>query len=75
VFEFMMNALRLPAGFPDKLFIERTGQPLTAAEPGLSRAIDQGLLTRARGEVRPTVLGLRFLNDLVGLFLPSGGRS
>jgi oxygen-independent coproporphyrinogen-3 oxidase len=69
-FEFMMNALRLTAGFPEKLFTERTGQPLTGAEPGLSTAIERGLLTRSRGEIRPTALGLRFLNDLMGLFLP-----
>jgi oxygen-independent coproporphyrinogen-3 oxidase len=69
VFEFMLNALRLPGGFPEKLFTERTGLALGAAEPGLSRAIERGLVTRARGEIRPTALGLRFLNDLVGLFL------
>ena len=69
-FEFMMNALRLPAGFPEKLFVERTGQSLAAAEPGLSLAIERGLLERRRGEIRPTALGLRFLNDLMGLFLP-----
>jgi oxygen-independent coproporphyrinogen-3 oxidase len=73
VFEFMMNALRLTDGFPEKLFGERTGQPLSAAEPGLGTAIERGLLTRARGEIRPTALGLRFLNDLMGMFLPGGG--
>jgi oxygen-independent coproporphyrinogen-3 oxidase len=71
VFEFMLNALRLPGGFPEKLFRERTGQPLAAAEPGLSQAIERGLVTRERGEIRPTGLGLRFLNDVVGLFLPA----
>ena len=69
-FEFMMNALRLPEGFPEKLFAERTGQPLSAAEPGLSEAIERGLLIRERGEIRPTPLGRRFLNDLMALFLP-----
>ncbi len=69
-FEFMLNALRLPAGFPEKLFGERTGLALSAAEPGLSAAIGKGLVTRERGEIRPTPLGLRFLNDLTALFLP-----
>jgi oxygen-independent coproporphyrinogen-3 oxidase len=69
-FEFMMNALRLPAGFPEKLFAERAGQPLSAVEPGLSVAIGRGLLERGRGEIFPTALGLRFLNDLMALFLP-----
>lgn len=70
VFEFMLNALRLTVGFPEKLFSARTGQPLAAAEPGLSRAIEAGLLERVRGEIRPTARGLRYLNDLTGLFLP-----
>jgi len=73
VFEFMLNALRLPQGFPEKLFGERTGQPLAAAEPGLSTALERELLLRERGTIRPTALGLRFLNDLVGLFLPGAG--
>jgi oxygen-independent coproporphyrinogen-3 oxidase len=68
-FEFMMNALRLPQGFPEKLFAERTAQPLSAAEPALSQAIGRGLLERSRGEIRPTALGQRFLNDLIGMFL------
>lgn len=74
-FEFMLNALRLPGGFPEKLFAERTGQPLAAAEPGLSQAIERGLLTRARGEIRPTEVGLRFLNDVTALFLPDATES
>ncbi len=44
VFEFMMNALRLPAGFPEKLLTARTGLPLAAAEPGLSQGLERGLL-------------------------------
>ncbi|MCC7257062.1 MAG: oxygen-independent coproporphyrinogen III oxidase-like protein [Gammaproteobacteria bacterium] len=70
VFEFLMNALRLPGGFPEKLLAERTGVTLAAAEPGLSTAIDRGLIERRAGEIRPTSLGLRFLNDLLALFLP-----
>lgn len=69
IFEFMLNALRLPGGFPEKLLTERTGQPLSAAEPGLSTAIGRGLLERSRGGIRPTALGLRFLNDLLELFM------
>lgn len=72
VFEFMMNALRLPQGFPEALFGERTGQPLSAAEPALSQACARGLLERSGERIRPTALGLRFLNELLGLFLPAG---
>ncbi len=73
-FEFMMNALRLPGGFPEKLFVERTGLALAAAEPALSTAIERGLLERSRGEIRPTAFGLRYLNDLMTLFLPERSR-
>ncbi|MBW7931357.1 MAG: oxygen-independent coproporphyrinogen III oxidase-like protein [Gammaproteobacteria bacterium] len=72
VFEFMMNALRLPQGFPVALFGERTGQPLSATEPALSQACARGLLERSAERIRPTALGLRFLNELLGLFLPAG---
>lgn len=76
VFEFMLNALRLPQGFPEKLFGERTGQSLSAAEPALSQACARGLLERSGERIRPTALGLRFLNELLALFLPAGdGRA
>ena len=42
---------------------------------GVGRALERGLIERSRGEIRPTALGLRFLNDLVGLFLPDGGTA
>ncbi len=73
VFEFLMNALRLPRGFPEKLLAERTGATLAAAEPGLGTAIGRELLERRAGEIRPTALGLRFLNELLALFLPPTG--
>ncbi|MDX1654624.1 MAG: radical SAM family heme chaperone HemW, partial [Candidatus Competibacteraceae bacterium] len=42
--EFMLNALRLVAGVPAALFSQRCALPLTALEPALSRAREQGLL-------------------------------
>lgn len=69
-FEFMLNALRLTGGFPLALFPERTGLPLAALEPALSRAEDQGYIERDWQRVRPTERGQRFLNEVVGLFLP-----
>ena len=39
----------------------------------MTTAIERGLLERSRGEIRPTPLGLRFLNDLLGLFLGDAG--
>lgn len=68
--EFLMNALRLVDGVPMALFEERTGLPLTALEQGLSRARERGLMATAVERLRPTDLGLRFLNDLLQEFMP-----
>ncbi len=73
--EFMMNALRLAEGFPASLFAERTGLSLAAVEEPLRRAEAAGLLERDAFTVRPTPRGRRFLNDLLGLFLPVPARS
>ena len=69
-FEFMLNALRLTGGFPLAIFSRRTGLPRAALEPALSRAEEQGYVERDWQRVRPTERGQRFLNELVGLFLP-----
>jgi oxygen-independent coproporphyrinogen-3 oxidase len=68
-FEFMMNALRLLDGVPLQLFTERTGVPLTAALAPLEEARDRGWVVRDYRQLRPTVAGQRFLNDLLQLFL------
>jgi oxygen-independent coproporphyrinogen-3 oxidase len=70
----MMNALRLTEGFPVAMFAERTGMPITAAERALAQAEARGLIARDHERVRPTALGRRYLNDLLGLFLPEEGR-
>lgn len=69
-FEFMLNALRLTRGFPQKLFAERTGFPLATVGRVMREAEDKGLLTIDDAFIRPTGLGRRFLNDLTALFLP-----
>jgi oxygen-independent coproporphyrinogen-3 oxidase len=69
-FEFMMNALRLTAGFPLRLFQERTGLPLTSVLNALDDAERHGLIERDHLEMRPSVRGRRFLNDLLQRFLP-----
>jgi oxygen-independent coproporphyrinogen-3 oxidase len=74
VFEFMLNALRLPEGFASSAFRDHTGLDLTLAASALARATEQGLLERSPQWIRPTPLGLRFLNDLQTLFLPSPQR-
>ncbi len=69
-FEFMMNALRLTGGFPLVLFEERAGIPLTAVLKQLEEAEKRGLIERDHARVTPTLLGRRFLNDLLQIFLP-----
>ncbi|MEQ8204693.1 MAG: coproporphyrinogen-III oxidase family protein, partial [Woeseia sp.] len=72
LFEFMLNALRLPDGFAESDFEDRTGLPFDVARPGVSELADRGLMEAAGASGwRPTALGLRFLNELQGHFLPS----
>ncbi len=68
-FEFMMNALRLNAGFAPALFPAHTGLPLHTLEQPLQIAEARGLLQRDLARIQPTLLGQRFLNDLLQLFL------
>ena len=69
-FEFMMNALRLNGGFDTSLFQERTGLPLSAVRQQLDEAEQRGLLVHDHLRIKPTILGKRFLNDLLQIFLP-----
>lgn len=68
--EFMMNALRLSAGVPTSLFTERTGLALDAIKKAVTKAQALGLIEADDEHLRPTELGWRFLNRLIGLFLP-----
>jgi oxygen-independent coproporphyrinogen-3 oxidase len=73
--EFAMNALRLAEGFPERLFEERTGLPLSACSPALEEAERRGLLERTGGHVRASALGRRFLNELLLLFVAPKARA
>ncbi len=70
-FEFMMNALRLIDGVDAGLFTERTGLPFLMCAPQLAQARSRGLLMNDLQRLQPTLLGQRFLNDLLTLFLPN----
>jgi oxygen-independent coproporphyrinogen-3 oxidase len=72
-FEFMMNALRLAAGFPPRLFEERTGLPLARAQRALEQAERRGFIRCDSARIAPTALGQRFLNDVLQIFLPQPG--
>ncbi|WP_405235495.1 radical SAM family heme chaperone HemW [Lentisalinibacter orientalis] len=76
VFEYTLNALRLTRGFTTSDFAARTGLGPAALEPGLAAARRRGLLEAdGVGGLRPSALGMRFLNDLQALFLPSSGAA
>jgi oxygen-independent coproporphyrinogen-3 oxidase len=75
-FEYFLNALRLREGFRGADFEARTGVPLRTVSAAIDAALARGLLEPQPGGYRPTAFGLRFLNDLQGLFLdpPDPGR-
>jgi|KBSSwiStaDraftv2_1062776.scaffolds.fasta_scaffold128118_3 oxygen-independent coproporphyrinogen-3 oxidase len=69
-FEFMLNALRLNGGFATADFTARTGLPLSAIDAQLAKAQQRGWLTVDDKHVCATEFGRRFLNDVIGSFLP-----
>lgn len=68
-FEFMMNTLRLNEGFDSSLFAERTSLSLLSIQNELLAAERRGLLSRDHQRIAPTLLGRRFLNDLLEIFM------
>ncbi|HET7065118.1 MAG TPA: radical SAM family heme chaperone HemW [Rudaea sp.] len=69
-FEFMLNALRLNAGFTLTQFSATTGLDAGAIRPRLGAAIARDWLTLDDDRVRATEFGRRFLNDVIAAFLP-----
>lgn len=69
-FEFMLNALRLQAGFDLSLFTQRTGLPIARIEPQLAlmQAQDWAKIS-STGKLTLTTQGQHYLNDVVSLFL------
>jgi oxygen-independent coproporphyrinogen-3 oxidase len=71
LFEFMLNALRLPGGFETSLFEQRTGLSAAVLENSIAAQLERGLMEPAGASGwRPTELGFRFLNELQASFLP-----
>ncbi|GMV00875.1 MAG: oxygen-independent coproporphyrinogen III oxidase-like protein [Burkholderiaceae bacterium] len=73
-FEFMLNALRLTDGVLAASFVERTGLAPAAIARTCAQAVERGLLEDDPARIRATPLGLRFLNDLLAMFLKSEHR-
>jgi putative oxygen-independent coproporphyrinogen III oxidase len=70
-FEYLLNALRLPDGFSETAFSQRTGLEASAIAAPLARAEADGLVRQTGAGVwQATPLGFRFLNDLQARFLP-----
>lgn len=67
--EFMLNALRLNAGVPTAVWLQRTGLPAEALAAARERAIRLGLMIADPDRLQPTPLGQRHLNRLLELFL------
>lgn len=68
VLEFALNVLRLVDGVEATLFEHHTGLALQCLDAVLAQARDDGLLVAEAGVIRPSELGLRFLNLLVERF-------
>jgi oxygen-independent coproporphyrinogen-3 oxidase len=69
-FEFMLNALRLIEGVPLATFRAHTGLEPQRLEPALARARAAGWLDTDPTLLCATLLGQRFLNDVIASFLP-----
>lgn len=63
--EFLMNGLRLVHGFDVALFTKRTGLDEKVLLEFASRAVSKKLVEFNDGLLRPTDLGLQYLNDLL----------
>ncbi len=67
--EFMLNALRLNAGFSLADYSARTGLAPDTLQPALDSLLARGLLLQAQDHVRATDLGRRFLDSVIAEFL------
>ena len=66
----MLNALRLREPVSETLFTQRTGLPVAAVAEQLARARDDGLLVWRDAVFYASDRGFRFLNELLGRFVP-----
>ena len=68
-FEFMLNALRLIDGFEIPTFEERTGLPWETVVREVETLLTRKLLEVQGPRLRTTIVGMRFLNNLLLSFL------
>jgi len=68
-FEFMLNALRLVEGFEVRTFTGRTGLPWETVAETMAELVGEGLIVATPTCYRASLLGLRFLNDVLLRFV------
>ncbi len=68
-FEFFMNRFRLLEACPKQDFIAYTGLPVATIDPAIERAQQLGLVTVQAEHWQITAQGVRYLNELLQLFL------
>ena len=69
VLEFLLNALRLHAGFTTTLFQQRTGLPARLLEEGLQHNMGKGLMLREAERICTTERGWNMLNETLIAFV------
>ncbi len=69
VSEFMLNALRLHGGVAWSLFGKRTGLTFDSIAEQVNSLVKQGLLVDSDTQLQPTILGQRYLNQILRAFL------
>ncbi len=69
VSEFMLNALRLNDGVDWSLFKARTGRDRSDITAQVEKLVTRSLLTDSTERLQPTVLGQRYLNQILQEFL------
>jgi len=68
-FEFMLNAFRLTDGFDLDLFKIRTGLPISFIDQKIQKVKELNLITIKNNYIIPTILGRKYLNNIIELFL------
>lgn len=66
--EFLMNALRLNNGFEVECYGHRTGLDFSALRKQIDGLIGRDLLLKHNNRIKPTVMGRRFLNNILAEF-------
>ncbi len=67
--EFLMNQLRLKAGFSLEHYKSTTGLEISSLQPALSTCVDQSLLIKKKSTYYCTEKGWNFLDEILKIFI------